>query len=111
LFSWFPPLLRYSVRRKWTFATAVFTNLNAGFDHVPLPWRDGRRLAGDLVVEHGYGAGPIRPDTRLSLAIHRYAQRLTIALTCDHRVFNPQQQQALMQAYLEQLRRTMELRS
>lgn len=108
LFSFIPSLLRYSVRRKWTFATAVFTNLNAGFDHVPLPWRDDRRLAGELVVENGYGAGPIRPDTRLSLAIHRYAGRLSIALTCDRSVFGPAQQQALMQAYLQQLQRTAE---
>jgi hypothetical protein len=108
LFSLCPPLLRYSVRRKWTFATAVFTNLNAGFDHVPLPWRDDRRLAGELVVENGYGAGPIRPDTRLSLAIHNYAGRLSIALTCDRSVFGPAQQQALLQAYLVQLRRTAE---
>jgi hypothetical protein len=111
LFSLCPPLLRYSVRRKWTFATAVFTNLNAGFDHVPLPWRNDRRLAGELVVENGYGAGPIRPNTRLSLAIHRYAGRLSIALTCDRSVFGPAQQQALLRAYLDQLRRTVETAS
>jgi len=106
MFTLWPRLLQWSVRRKWTFATAVFTNLNAGFDHVPLPWHGDRRLAGNLVVENGYGAGPIRPDTRMSLAIHSYAGRISVAVTSDRKIFGPDQQQALLEAYLDQLRVT-----
>jgi hypothetical protein len=111
LFCIWPRLFRWSVGRKWTFATAVFTNLNAGFDHVPLPWRGDRRAAGDLIIENGYGAGPLRPDTRLSLAIHDYAGRTSIAIRSDEHVFSPEQQNELLQAYLDQLRTTIELQS
>jgi NRPS condensation-like uncharacterized protein len=106
-----PPLLRSSLERKSPFATAVFTNLNASFNHVPLPLRDGRRVAGDLIVENGYGAGPIRPDTRVSLAIHNYAGRMTLAFRCDQYVFGQDQQQAIVQAYLDQLDTTAQCES
>ena len=102
-----PRLLRQSLERKWPFATAVFTNLNAGFDHLPLPWRDGRRTAGDLVVEAGYGAGPIRPETRISTAVHTYADRMSVAVVCDKQSFGPEQHRAILQAYLDKLRMTM----
>ena len=111
LFCIWPRLLRWNVGRKWTFATAVFTNLNAGFDHVPLPWRGDRRAAGDLIIENGYGAGPLRPDTRVSLAIHSYAGRMSIAIRSDEHVFGPEQQNELLRAYLDQLRTTIERKS
>jgi hypothetical protein len=106
-----PWMLRRSLARKWPFATAVFTNLNAGFDHVPLPWREGRRAAGDLLVEAGYGAGPIRPETRVSTAVHSYAGRMSIALLCDRQVFGAAEQRALLETYLDKLRLTIESES
>jgi hypothetical protein len=106
-----PALLRRSLQRKWPFATAIFTNLGAGFEHVPLPWREGRRTAGDLVLEAGYGAGPIRPDTRVSVAVHTYAGRMSIALRCDSQVFGFREQHAILQAYLDQLQITLDSES
>lgn len=102
-----PRVLRMSLERKKPFATAVFTNLNGGFDRVPLPWADGGRAVGDIVVENGYGAGPIRPDTRLSLAVHNYAGRLSVSLRYDEHAFAPDEPHAFLQAYLEQLRQTI----
>ena len=46
-------------------------------DHLPLPWHEGRRAAGELVLENGYGIGPIRPETRVCVAVHTYDERLT----------------------------------
>jgi NRPS condensation-like uncharacterized protein len=103
-----PPLLRRSLNRKWAFATAVFSNLNAGFDHVRLPWRDGRRAAGDLVLENGYGIGPIRPETRVCCAVHTYAGRMSICMRCDRKYFGQENQRALLDAFLTQLRETIE---
>jgi len=57
------------------------------------------------------GAGPLRPDTRVSLAIHCYAGRMSIAIRSDEHVFSPEQQSELLQAYLDQLRTTIELKS
>ncbi|HTM52449.1 MAG TPA: hypothetical protein VL175_00385 [Pirellulales bacterium] len=106
LFSAWPALLRWSLNRKWPFATAIFTNLNAGFDHVPLPCRDGRRVAGDLTIEAGYGAGPIRPETRVSVAAHRYAGRLSITLRGDSTVLSRAAQQEMLDNFLNRLRET-----
>ncbi len=106
-----PRMLRKSLERKNPFATAVFTNLNGGFDRVPLPWGDGGRVVGDIVVENGYGAGPIRPDTRLSLAVHNYADRLSLCLRYDEHVFAADEPQAFLQAYLDQLRMTRAARA
>ncbi|MGD9722700.1 MAG: hypothetical protein AB7O59_15310 [Pirellulales bacterium] len=103
-----PRLLHQSLSRSGAFATGVFTNLNAGFDHVPLPWREGRRAAGDLVVEAGYGAGPIRPETRVSLAVHTYAGRMSVAVLSDGQCFSPEQQRGLLAGYLDKLRVTAE---
>ena len=107
LFCIWPWLLRLSLKRKWPFATAIFTNLGAGFEHVPLPWRDGRRTAGELVLEAGYGAGPIRPDTRVSIAVHTYADRMSIAVRCDGLSLRLHEQHALLQAYLDHLKITL----
>ncbi len=101
-----PRMLRMSLERKNPFATAVFTNLNGGFDRVPLPWGDGGRVVGDIVVENGYGAGPIRPDTRLSLAVHNYADRLSLCLRYDEHVVAADEPQAFLQAYLARLQVT-----
>jgi len=107
LFCIWPPLLRWSLKRKWAFATAIFSNLGGGFDHVPLPWRDGHRAAGGLMVENGYGAGPIRPETRLAFAAHKYAGRLSISVRWDKQVFGTREGRAILDAYLEQLRKTL----
>ncbi len=106
-----PPLLRWSLNRDWAFATAVFSNLNGGFDHMLLPWRDGRRTAGELVLENGYGIGPIRPKTRICCAVHSYAGRMSICFRCERQCFDPDQRRALLEAYLAQLRETMDCES
>jgi hypothetical protein len=106
IYVW-PAFLRWSLNRNWAFATAVFTNLGTGFDRLPLPTRDGRKVAGDLLFEIGAGVGPIRPGTRISFAAHNYAGRLAIGACCDQQALSPAQQQALLDAYVGQLRSTI----
>jgi hypothetical protein len=107
LFCIWPAMLRRALNRRWPFATAILSNLGTGFDNVPLPWRDGKRACGELLFEGGYGSAPIRPDTRVAFSVHTYAGRMTICASCDPQVFNPRQQRALLQAYVEQLRLTI----
>jgi hypothetical protein len=107
LFCLWPALLRFSLKRSWTFATAIFSNLGAGLDNLPLPERNGRRICGDLEFEGGSGAAPIRPETRVSFALHTYAGRLGICVRCDPRLFSTDQRQAILDAYVEQLRVTI----
>ncbi len=78
LSCFWPRLMRWSLNRRWPFATAVFTNLGTGLDNVPVPVHNGRRTSGDLVFEGGSGAGPLRPDTRVSFAVHTYAGRMAL---------------------------------
>jgi hypothetical protein len=106
-FCFWPAFLRWSLARDWAFATAVFTNLGTGFDRLRLPTRDGLKVAGELLFEIGAGVGPIRPGTRISFAAHNYAGRLAIGARCDHQSLSPAQQQALLDAYVAQLRTTI----
>jgi len=107
IFCIWPGLLRWSLSRPWPFATAIFSNLGTGLDNVPLPERDGRKVCGELVFEGGSGAAPIRPDTRVSFAIHTYAGRLAVCVRCDPRAFTVAQRQAMLAQYVEQLRETI----
>jgi len=67
-------------------------------------------VAGDLTIEAGYGAGPIRPETRVSIAAHRYAGRLSITLRGDSTVLSRAAQQEMLDNYLNRLRETAGLR-
>lgn len=111
LFCIWPALLRWSLSRPWPFATAIFSNLGAGLDNVPLPLHNGLRVCGDLVFENGSGAAPVRPDTRVSFAIHTYAGRMAICVRCDPRSFHRDQRRALIDAYVAQLRTTIDTES
>ena len=84
-----PAFLRWSLNRKWAFATAVFTNVGTSFDRMPLPTCDGRTVAGNLVLDIGAGAGPIRPGTRVSFAAFIYAGRLAIGTPLRPTVVDP----------------------
>jgi len=106
--SFWPTLMRWSVNRKWPFATAVFTNLGTGLDNVPLPAIDGLKVCGALTFEGGAGAGPLRPDTRVSIAVHTYAGRMAVCLRCDPSLFRIEQQREILDSYIEHLRATIE---
>jgi hypothetical protein len=107
MFSAWPPLLTWSLKREWTFATAIFSNLGTGLDNIPLPLCDACRSCGNLVFEGGWGAAPIRPGTRVSIAVHTYAGRLGICVRCDPKSLTPDQHQAILNAYVDQLRTTI----
>lgn len=107
IFCLWPALLRWSLNRQWPFATAIFTNLGTGFDRLPLPCRDGRHTVGELAIELGYGAGPIRPDTRVSFAVHTYAGQMTVSIRSDRKYIDAQQRRALLDRFLDRLRHTI----
>jgi hypothetical protein len=107
IFCIWPALLRWSLSRPWPFATAIFSNLGAGLDNVPLPVINGQRICGNLVFEGGSGAAPIRPDTRVSCAIHSYAGRLAVCIRCDPLAFTREQCRTMLDTYIEQLRTTI----
>ena len=107
IFCLWPALLRWSLSRPWPFATAIFSNLGTGLDNVPLPECEGRKVCGGMVFDGGSGAAPIRPDTRVSFAIHTYAGRLAVCVRCDPRMFSAAQRQELLARYIAQLAETI----
>ncbi|MBN2024280.1 MAG: hypothetical protein JW809_15965 [Pirellulales bacterium] len=73
------------------FATVVLSNLGDVGRAVAdeFPREEGRLRAGNLVLEEVLGAPPLRPLTRASLFVLRYAGRITLSLRCDCRHFLP----------------------
>lgn len=109
LFCLWPPLLHLVLKRRWPFATAVFSNLGTSFDNLPFPGEKGNRTCGQLRFLAGSGAALIRRDTRCAFAVHGHEGRLGVSLRCDPRWFSKEQQRELLMAYLGQLRKTLEL--
>lgn len=107
LFCLCPPMLRWSTRRPWPFATAVFSNLGTSFDHLPFT----NHKCGELTFREGAGAPTIRPDTRAAFAVHTYAGRMAVCLRCDPLWFDDDEQHAMLGVYLQALRATIELRT
>jgi len=80
------------------YATVVLSNLGdvARVLLARFPDESGRLRAGDLLVEGILGAPPLRPATRASLFVTRYAGRLGLALRCDPRHFLAADVEALL---------------
>lgn len=108
LTCWIPPLLTLSLKRQWPFATAVLSNLGTSFDNLPFPAHGDERRCGSLVFRSGSGAALIRPDTRVAFAAHSFAGKLSISARCDPKWFGRTQQRELLNAYVEQIRFTIE---
>lgn len=102
-----PGLMRRMLHRRWPFATAVFTNLGPLYRNAPLP-REGERLvAGSLTLRGVTGMAPLRPDTRLCLAIFTYARRLAICIRTDPHWFSSEEQDQFLRLYLDRVRRVL----
>jgi hypothetical protein len=102
-----PPLMRWSMRRPWPFATAVFSNLGTSFDQIPLP----ANRCGELRFQRGSGSPTIRPDTRAAFAVHTYAGEMAVCLRCDPVWFDDDEQRQMLDAYLEALQTTIATRT
>lgn len=74
-----------SVRRRTCQATAALTNVGQTLDSSRLPRREGKLVAGDLLLEAVDFLPPIRPLTCVSFSACTYADRLAICLQYDPR--------------------------
>jgi hypothetical protein len=103
----FKGLVPWVLRRKKSFATLVLSNLSRVLVRTPLPRRDGRLVAGNVVLERVAGVPPIRPLTRAAIAVAEYAATASVSLRCDPRYFRPADTRAILNAYIERLTATM----
>ena len=105
-----PGLLRLLLAGNRCLATLVLSNLGDPTWHfrTKLPLIGDRASAGNVVLEMVTGATPLRPMTRASLVVSRYAGRLTVCARCDPQVFRSADTRDFLALYCEQLARTAE---
>ncbi|HEY2893198.1 MAG TPA: hypothetical protein VGJ16_03270 [Pirellulales bacterium] len=101
-----PRLLRRVLSRRKAFATVVVSNLGRIFSQSRLPRRDGKLVAGNLVLERFLGVTPIRPLTRSAILLVEYAGELTVCVRCDPQQFAPEDVQEFLALYVRKLDET-----
>ncbi len=106
-----PGLMHQMLRRKKTFATAVFSNVGRVFARTPLERIDGQLKCGDVVLEHVTGVPPIRPGTRAALVVVTYGAETTINLRCDPRSLSSSASNRLLEEFRRQLQSSMDATS
>ena len=89
-------------------ATCVFSNLGVVLGKTPLPRRDGRIVAGNIVLEGVDFVMPLRPGTSVAVCVYSYADRLFVMMHHDPRVLSDEQSQCLLEIYLRQIHNATE---
>ena len=94
--SWVAHAHRYA-------ATCVFSNLGVVLGKTSLPRRDGRIVAGNVVLEGVDFVMPLRPDTSVAVCVYTYADRLSVMMHHDPRVLSEDCSRGLLKIYLRQI--------
>ena len=102
-----PGAIRWSLKRKHSFATMVHSNLGRIFARSGLARPDGRLAAGNVVLERIAAVSPVRRLTHAGFLIFEYAGELTICLRGTRQLFGSAENRALLDAYVQQLRETL----
>ena len=102
-----PGGLPRSVRSRKYSATAALTNVGETLTASRLPRRDGKLVAGNLLLEAADFLAPIRPLTCVSFSACTYAGQLAISLQYDPRAFSDPAADRLFQAFLAQLQSSL----
>lgn len=99
-----PKLLRWSLQRRHSFATAVFSNMAAVFGNLGFPQRNGHVVVGGAELVWMASVPPIRPGTRVALAAVTYGGVLHLHLRGDERYLSREDAQALVDDLAGRLR-------
>ena len=100
-----PGLLPWLLRWNSCFTTVILANvgeIRRQFT-AQFPLRQGRCVAGNVVLESLEGAAHVRPNTRMATSLGTYAGNLYINLHCDPRSFTRQQAEELADLFTERL--------
>lgn len=98
-----PGGLEFMTRDNRCYATGVLSNMGQVLGEAQLSRRDGKIVAGDLVLEAIESAPPVRPFTSIGLTCVTYAGRLAMVLNYDRQRFNGNSAQSLLNTYIEQI--------
>jgi hypothetical protein len=69
-----------------------------------LPRRDGRIVAGNLLLDDITGVPPLRPHTNATFSVFAYRRKLTISIRCEEQLFSDQDTMRLLELYAKHLR-------
>ena len=84
-------------------ATCVLSNLGRAFADSPLPRRDGKIVAGNVVLDDFDFFSPIRYGTAVTVALVFYAGGLQMCMQFDSRRITSAQADDLMTSYMRQV--------
>lgn len=90
-------------------STSCLSNLGPVLTGTPLPRRDGRIVSGNVVLESVDYVIPLRPHLHTAFCVYTYAGRLRILMHFDPRVIAAEQSEALLEMYIQQVRRTIDI--
>jgi hypothetical protein len=94
------------IRAPVCLASAVMSNIGDPTRRFSarLPRRDGRVVAGNLLLEAITGVPPLRPQTRATFSVFAYRRRLTISLRCDPAHLSDRDTAEMLELYARHLR-------
>jgi len=99
-----PDGLLKTAHSKKCMTTAALTNVGMAFADSRLPRRDGRLVAGDIVLQEAGVLAPIRPQTNVCFGVTTYAGRMTVNMQYDPVALSGEQAEELFEGYLNRLR-------
>ena len=88
-------------------ATCVLSNLGRVLAGSPLPTREGKIVAGNLLLEGLDFFAPVRDGTAVSVGLVFYAGQLQACLRHDNRRLTAQQADDLLTTYLRTIRSSL----
>ena len=99
-------ILKFLLRRDRCNATTILSNVGDPSRRftASFPRDKGRVVAGNLRLEAISGVPPMRLKTHATLAIFSYLRNLTLSVRCDPYRFSPEDAQAFIQMYADQLK-------
>jgi hypothetical protein len=101
-----PNGLKIFLSGKRCFASAVLTNVGDPTRRFSVAFKrnEGRSVIGNLLLDNIIGAPPLRPLTRLGIAITAYGGQLTVSAQCDWHTFDRAQTRKLLDLYIARIR-------
>lgn len=102
-----PGGLSGTVRTDRVSATCLATNLGEVLAKTPVPERNGKLVAGNLVLDGFECLAPLRPHTAAAFALFRYAGRQCISLHYEPRALSAEQARDLLEMYAARVRDTV----
>jgi hypothetical protein len=88
--------------------TSWVSNLGNVLSQTPLPRRDDRIIAGNVVLESVDYVIPLRPHVHAAFCVYTYAGRLRVLMHFDPRAIDDDKARELLDTYLQQVRQTIE---